>query len=152
MPRICTICSHPDRDHIEKALLNGEPNRRIAAHGDVSEASLRRHKADHLSRTLVKAADKREEIRGDRLLDQVLDLQTRTLALLAEAEQDGDRRTRLGAIREARSNLELIGRFLGELKGSETNILNVNLDPETARRIAEIYLVRHQKLEAKNEG
>jgi hypothetical protein len=143
MPRICTICSHPKIGEIDTALAEGVPNRRIAAQCDVSEASVRRHRGDHLSKALVKAAEKREDIRGDRLLDQLVDLHTRTLALLAEAEQDGDRRTRLGAMREARSNLELIGRFLGELKGSETKILNVSLDPNIARRIAEVYLAHH---------
>jgi len=107
-----------------------------------------------VSATLAKAADKQEEARGDHLLKQLLDLQTRTLALLTEAEQNGDRRTRLGAIREARSNLELIGRFLGELKGGETNInlVNVSIDEATGRRLAETYLSRHRAglLEAGN--
>jgi hypothetical protein len=152
MPRSCTICTHPKLDEIDKALADGVPNRRIASQCDVSEASVRRHKAEHLARALVKAAEKRQEMRGDRLLDQVLDLQTRTLELLAEAERDGDRGTRLGVIREARSNLELIGRFLGELKGGETNILNVTLDPDTARRVAETYLARHRALEVAHGG
>jgi hypothetical protein len=147
MPRKCSLCIHHQRQEIDQALLAGVPNRRIASQRDVSEASVRRHKAEHLSKALVKAAEKREEIRGSQLLDQVLDLQTRTLALLSEAEQDGDRRTRLGAIREARSNMELIGRFLGEIKGGETNVLNINLDPETARRVAEVYLARHREVD-----
>jgi hypothetical protein len=52
----------------------------------------------------------------------------------------------LGAIREARSNLELIGRFLGELSGGETNInlVSVNIDEATGRRLAETYLSRHR--------
>ena len=153
MPRTCLACASSERAAIDEALVAGEPLRNIAKRVSISPAALLRHKG-HVSASLAKAAEKQEETRGDRLLNQVLDLQTRTLALLAEAEQDGDRRTRLGAIREARSNLELIGRFLGELKGGETNInvVSVNIDEATGRRLAETYLTRHRAdpLEAGN--
>jgi len=134
-------------------LVAAAPLRTIAVQWSVSKTALIRHK-EHVSATLAKAADKQEEARGENLLKQLLDLQTRTLALLTEAEQNGDRRTRLGAIREARSNLELIGRFLGELKGGETNInlVSVSIDEATGRRLAETYLSRHRAglLEAGN--
>ena len=144
MPRICTICSHEKRKEIERNLLAGAPLRTIAVQWSVSKTALIRHKG-HVSATLEKAAERQEEARGDRLLKQLLDLQNRTMALLAEAEQEGDRRTRLGAIREARSNLELIGRFLGELGGGEVNLnlVSVNIDEATGRRLAETYLGRH---------
>jgi hypothetical protein len=145
MPRTCTVCSSPKREEIERALLAGEPLRDIAGRVPVAKSALHRHKG-HVSATLERAAKKQEEARGDRLLNQLLDLQRRTMELLTEAEQDGDRRTRLGAIREARSNLELIGRFLGELSGGETNInlVSVNIDEATGRRLAETYLSRHR--------
>jgi hypothetical protein len=39
--------------------------------------------------------------------------------------------------------VELIAKLGGELdERAQTNILNVNLDPDTARKIAETYLVR----------
>ncbi len=119
--------------------------RDIAGRVPIAKSALHRHKR-HVSAALERAAKKQEEARGDRLLNQLLDLQRRTMELLAEAEQDGDRHIRLGAIREARSNLELIGRFLGELSGGETNInlISVNIDEATGRRLAETYLSRHR--------
>ena len=42
---------------------------------------------EHVPAMLAKAAEKQEEARGDHLLKQLLDLQTRTLALLAAATQ-----------------------------------------------------------------
>jgi hypothetical protein len=144
VPRVCTVCRHQERKQIERSLLAGAPLRTIAARWSVSKTALIRHK-DHVSATLEKAAEKQEQARGDRMLNQLFDLQRRTMELLAEAERDGDRRTRLGSIREARSNLELIGRFLGELSGGETNInlISVNIDEATGRRLAETYLSRH---------
>jgi hypothetical protein len=48
--------------------------------------------------------------------------------------------------------IELAAKLRGDLdERSPTNILNVNLDSETARRIAETYLERHRppKVESK---
>jgi hypothetical protein len=55
MPRSCTICVHPERAAIDKALVGGEPFRHIAARFDTSTAALQRHKAEHLPATLVQA-------------------------------------------------------------------------------------------------
>jgi hypothetical protein len=43
-------------------------------------------------------------------------LQNRALSILDRADESGDLRTALSAIREARSNLELLAKLLGELQ------------------------------------
>lgn len=49
MSRVCSICVHSERDAIDRDLLAGVPNRRIAAQRAVSEQAIRRHrKAHHL--------------------------------------------------------------------------------------------------------
>ncbi len=53
MPRACTVCTHPKRDEIDRAIVAGEPNRRIASHHDVTERAVRNHKAGHLPAKLV---------------------------------------------------------------------------------------------------
>jgi len=128
MTRRCTICTHPQRGAIDKALIAGEPLRNIVKNVPrCSIGSLHRHK-EHLSATLVKAEEAREVASADSLLDQVQDLQRRTLVILRKAELANDMRTALGAIRETRQNLELLARLLGELKeaGSTTNVLLVS--------------------------
>jgi hypothetical protein len=55
MPRTCTICKHPDREPIERALLAGESYRNIAARFGTSASALVRHRADHLPASLVRA-------------------------------------------------------------------------------------------------
>ena len=121
MPRVCTICAHPDRDAIDAAIINGEPNRRIATRCVVSEAAIRRHRADHLSLRLTAAHDVQEAATADDLLTQVQHLATRALAILSAAEADGDRRIALGAIREARGCLELLGKVAGQL-GADVHV------------------------------
>ena len=115
MPRSCTICEHPDRESIDKALVGDASNRSVASLYDVSEAAVRRHKSNHLPAKLVLAQQAEEAAEAGELLDQVQDLQARTLAILEAAEETSQHRTALAAIREARSNLELLAKLLGEL-------------------------------------
>jgi hypothetical protein len=89
MPRTCTVCAHPGREAIDRALLSGGSNRCIAAHHAVSEQAVRRHKADHLPAALAKAHEAEEVSRADDLLSQVRDLQGRALAILEKAEAAG---------------------------------------------------------------
>jgi len=69
-----------------------------------------------------------EIAQADNLLDQVRDLQRRTLAILEAAEETRQHRTALGSIREARSNLELLAKLLGELDDRPT--VNILISPE----------------------
>ena len=115
MPRSCTVCEHHDREVIDRTLVGDASNRSVASLYDVSEASVRRHKANHLPAKLVLAERAAEVAQADDLLGQMQDLQQRTLAILEGAESTKQHRTALSAIREARSNLELLAKLLGEL-------------------------------------
>ena len=128
MPRSCTICEHPEGEAIDSALVGDASNRSIASLFDVSEASVRRHKANHLPAKLLMAQKAAEVVQADNLLEQLRDLQQSTLKILAEAEQAKQYRTALGAIREARGNLELLAKLLGELDDRPT--VNVLISPE----------------------
>jgi hypothetical protein len=128
MPRECTVCVHPEKGDIDEALVGGASNRSLASLYDVSEASVRRHKANHLPAKLVMAQAAEEVAQADTLLEQVRDLQERALDILDKAEEAGELRTALGAIREARGNLELLAKLLGEL--SDQPQVNVLVSPE----------------------
>lgn len=124
MPRVCTICNHQERAAINAALLAGEPFRHIAARYGTSTGALQRHKDEHMPLALVKAKEAEEIAEADDLLGQVRALQGRALTILDKAEAAGDLRTALTAIREARGNLELLARLLGELQeGATVNVL-----------------------------
>jgi hypothetical protein len=128
VPRSCTVCEHPEREAIDRGLVGGASNRSVASLYDVSEASVRRHKGNHLPAKLVMAEQAAEVTEASNLLSQVQDLQGRALAILDKAEGTGNLRTALGAIREARSNLELLAKLLGEL--DERPVVNLHLSPE----------------------
>jgi len=128
MPRSCTVCAHSEREAIDRALVGDASNRSVASLYDVSEAAVRRHKSNHLPAKLVMAANAEEVAEADNLLEQVRDLQARTLAILEAAEHTHQHRTALSAIREARSNVELLAKLLGEL--DERPVVNLHVSPE----------------------
>ena len=128
MPRSCTVCTHDARTEIDRALVAGDTFRHIAARFDTSTGALQRHKADHLPVKLAKAQEAQEVAQADDLLSQVRDLQIRALAILDKAEEAGELRTALSAIREARGNLELLAKLLGEL--DDRPQVNVLVSPE----------------------
>jgi hypothetical protein len=128
VPRSCTICEHPDREAIDRSLVGDSSNLSVSSLFGVSESAVRRHKANHLPAKLVMAQAAEEVARADDLLQQVRDLQGRALAILGKAEAAGDLRTALGTIREARGNLELLAKLLGEL--DERPVVNLDVSPE----------------------
>jgi hypothetical protein len=124
MPRVCSICEHSEREAIDRALVGETSNLSVSSLFGVSESAVRRHKANHLPAKLVMAEKAAEVAQADDLLEQVRDLQARTLAILEAAEHTQQHRTALSAIREARSNLELLAKLLGELdERPQVNIL-----------------------------
>jgi hypothetical protein len=124
MPKSCPVCVHTERQAIEKALLRSERLHEITQRYGVSKRSLFNHRDSHLPQQLKKAQKAEEMTQADSLLRQVLYLQSRALTILKTAEASGDLKTALGAIREARGNLELLAKLMGEIKeGTSVNIL-----------------------------
>jgi hypothetical protein len=128
MPRSCTICAHPEYHAINVAMVQRDTYRSIAERWGVSQGAIRRHALEHLPKLLVKAQEAREIAEADDLLSRLEALQSRTLAVLEAAEGTQNYSIALAAIREARSNLELIGRLTRELESAPT--LNLYLNPQ----------------------
>ena len=127
MPRTCTICTHESAPEIDRALLDGEAYRSIAKRYGASASAVLRHR-EHLPNQLVKAREAETVTQADTLLEQVNHLKTRALSILDTAENSGDLRTALSAIREARSTVELLAKLSGELQQEGT--VNVTVSPE----------------------
>jgi hypothetical protein len=130
MPRSCPICDHEDLDEINAALASNERIRTIAERWSVRKTALMRHRNEHLPYSAIEAKEAEakeaeakeaetkeaeEDAPGDDLLDQVRDLQERALATLEEAEEAEELNAALQAIREVKSDLELMTDPLNEL-------------------------------------
>jgi hypothetical protein len=128
MPRPCSVCAHPEHHAVNVALVQRDSYRDIARRFGLSKAALSRHAREHLPELLAKARHAVEVAEADDLLSRLEALQSRTLAILEAAEGKNQHGTALAAIREARSNLELIGRLTKELETGPT--FNLYLSPE----------------------
>ena len=69
MPRSCTICEHPEREAIDRALVGETSNLSVSSLFGVSESAVLRHKANHLPAKLVMAEHAAEVAEADNLLD-----------------------------------------------------------------------------------
>jgi hypothetical protein len=149
MPRRCTICTHPDRHAVEKALIAQEPFRSMASRFDVSTSALVRHRKVHLPARLVQAqqaggdpeatdlaqfAESRQTEDQRQALDALKQLQAinaACLEVLTKARSSGNDGTLLRAVDRIHRQIELQARLLGELQ--EGQAVNVVILPEWHR-------------------
>jgi hypothetical protein len=83
---ICTVCGHPSREEIDKALLVPESIRDIAGRFGLARASVHRHKLSHLSKKLQRAVARRQEKVEDVFLDRHEHLFRESLQYLDDAK------------------------------------------------------------------
>ena len=124
MPRVCTVCTHADRNRIDAALAESAPKRRVATQYHLSEASVRRHAEAHLPALLARAASAAEVIRADDLFGTARRIQAETLAVLEAAKAEGNLGGVLAAVDRAQRGIALLGGLLERVGG-------VNQEPQT---------------------
>lgn len=110
------------------AMANHKPFRAISRQFGVSKDAALRHHDDHLPETLTKAKAAADVAKADDLLEQVRALRSKAMALLLAAERQGDLRTALAGIREARACLELLAEMSQAIDRRPT--LNLLIAPE----------------------
>lgn len=130
MGMTCSICSREDREQVDLAIVSGEPQRAIASRFGVSRAAVQRHAQRHVSPAIAAVHAERVEQGATSLLARVEHLIERTDKLLGDAEQNGRVTTALGAVRELRSLLELLGKASGELSTVPTVTINLMASEE----------------------
>jgi len=122
--RKCTVCQHPEVAEINKLLASGVSHAEIARRFGLGRRSVARHAAHHLPATVVAAAKKDQEAQALDVLGEVKKLYHVALDLLGKAAKAEDLRTALAGVGEARKNLELLGKLLGQLdERPQVNIL-----------------------------
>ena len=141
MPRRCTVCTHPERERIEKDLVTGGSIRNIAKRFGLSPASVHRHKADHLPASLIEANKAGDVARADCVLEEIRAEIRRIQRLYKKAEAILDRAQNqpiaLKSVRELsrlhkemRETLELLARISGEFEQQQAGRTAVLIVPE----------------------
>lgn len=128
MSRTCTICTHPDKEEIDRLLLSGSSYRDIAGRFGTSKSAVERHKADHIPLILCKARDEFELDRAGDLWEQLHDLRERALNLLTRAEDAEDLRSAGIFLRELREQLKLLAELDGKLATQPQ--INILMNPQ----------------------
>lgn len=147
MPRRCTVCLHPKRTEVDKALVANRTFRSIADDTGLSEAALKRHAKSHLPTWLAKAnapvdpvaneqrlveyhqereaQDTREAIDA---MAQLKAINAACLEVLRKAREAEDHSILLRAVDRIAKQIELQARLLGEIQDGQT--VNVAVLPE----------------------
>ncbi len=138
MARPCSVCAHPEREGIDKALAAGAQLRGLSRtyFGSAkAEDALGRHKAEHLPATVVQAeaAWQVEQARGVvaeglDVVGQLRAINTITLHVLQEARDSQNYDITLKAVDRVQRQIELQAKLLGDL--DERPVVNILLAPE----------------------
>ncbi len=115
MPRACTICQHPRREAIDRALVGGAALSETAALFRVSNDAVSRHKANHLPAKLVLAQEAEDVREALDVIKQLKAINAASLHILKEAREQGKQGTALAAIDRIHKQIELQAKLLGEL-------------------------------------
>jgi hypothetical protein len=130
--RRCTVCSHPDVDVINAALVSGTKQADLVSRHGCSKDALSRHFVHHIPAELAKAHAAEEVAAADNLLGLVQEQLATARRVAAEAEKAGEKRTTLLAVRELLRIVELEARLAGQLGGDGATV-NVIVSPQWHR-------------------
>ncbi len=136
MARSCTVCMNPDREVIDRALVEGRSYRDVARQFGGTKDSMSRHHKGHLSPALTRVAQRREERGAETALNRLEHLYEKADRVLDAAEEAGSTGIQLAAIRELRGIVETLARVTGELRPESTGVtVNILQSPEIQRYI-----------------
>lgn len=128
MPRSCTVCTHPNRAEIDRALISGTALRDIARRWSVSKDAAARHKADHLPATLTKAKEAEDVAHAIDVVRQLRAINAAALGVLRDARDRKDGELVLKAVDRVYRQIELQAKLIGEL--DERPTVNVLVAPQ----------------------
>ena len=110
MPKPCTVCTHTQREDIDRALMAGVAYRTLAAQYGLSPAALCRH-TRHLARYL-EARHHHEDLKFNREVLDKLDLvEVRLNRVFHDAHDTHSLRVALDCLKEYVKLLALQGKF-----------------------------------------
>jgi transposase-like protein len=111
MPQACSVCNHPKRLEIDKAILSGRSLASISRQYGVSSDALYHHRDNHITRQLATAMAKKELYQSMDMLSEIDELLHRTRRIMAQAEAKNNPNLELKAIAEARGSYELLSKI-----------------------------------------
>jgi len=133
VPRTCTICEHPERADIDRALSGGWPIARTAATFGISPDALKRHKANHVLPEMRGKLAGDPDLKDFEPLAEMKNLYARISGFLDKAEAADSWPAVVKFHAEARKDLELLAKLSGEL--DERPQVNILISPHVQQVI-----------------
>jgi hypothetical protein len=117
MPQVCSVCKSPEKVAVESAILRRVPLSRIAEQTKLSVFAMQRHKK-HMPANIVRSApyEVQQTVQAISLLDRVQSLMLEIRQIAEQAKKNKSWGSALGAMRELRGCIELLGKLSGELQ------------------------------------
>ena len=142
MPRACRVCTDRRREEIDAALASGKSVPAIAREFDLPESNMYRHRKDHLQPASSTTAIEKPAATST---TEFLMARDKELDLILRMARPGPYRRCSSAINQRiRIALE-IANLRGEVQPKPKTVFHVQLDKETAARIANSYM-KHEEL------
>jgi hypothetical protein len=129
MGRSCTICLHPDRAAIDRALVSGTSFRDLAGQWSVTKSALHRHKTQHLPGHLVKAQEEESIGQAIDVVRQLKAINAACLEILQTSRAEKKHSISLKAVDRIERQISLQAKLLGELQETGPTV-NVLVAPE----------------------
>jgi hypothetical protein len=132
MPPACSICTHEQRNELDRELIGSATIRDIASRYDVGRSSLDRHRRTCLRPKVASAIARREEVSADRLVSYANGILEYMLSgmLRARSQDPPDDHGVRAFAGEARKTVELLAR-LGHVVGPDA-VVNVDARKQVA--------------------
>lgn len=147
MSRVCTACRHPDRELLDRTLVEGHLTiRDIASRFGLSRTATARHLDLHIARALAQAQARKEATHEESLDDLVHELDADARRIQAAAEKEADYRTAIIAVKERRGLIELRARARGLLRTPTSNPQGPLVTVNTAGPVDHAEALRQAKL------
>ncbi|CAB4195924.1 hypothetical protein UFOVP1287_40 [uncultured Caudovirales phage] len=119
---VCALCSHPARDTLDDRLIDGVSRAAVAREFGVSPRQVSIHAA-HMARQLATVVLARQEVKADRLITRVLDID-QSAKVLAEESEDG--KTAVAALNTRLRAVDLLSKMTGLIQGDQVTNTRIN--------------------------
>lgn len=111
MANKCPVCNHDDRLTIDRKLVQGKKQSELASEYDIPYHTLSRHFNKHLTKQLKVAYERKQGAEGMDVIEEITNLIQTTRSILQDAQANKRNTLSLSAIKELRSQFELISKI-----------------------------------------
>lgn len=130
MGMVCTVCSHPAKQAIDNAIVQGLSQRAIAKQHDLHHSAVNRHAREHIVEELRLAHQVARGQESDSLMSTIEELLDGAVNLMEEARSAGKLTPAVMASNVAGQHWERMAKLLGRLDAGPKVSVNVWMTPE----------------------